>query len=100
MGKYQEALETIHGFILPRTAGKYKFYKSIETIKELVDKEISMKPLINNYGVSLIDKILGVEQTYTCPRCRNACLEMIAANKRNINRYCYDCGQKLDWSVE
>lgn len=24
--------------------------------------------------------------------------EMLATNKRNINRYCYDCGQKLDWS--
>ena len=36
---------------------------------------------------------------YTCPSCGNMCLEKWAT-ERNITSYCWDCGQKLDWSDE
>lgn len=34
---------------------------------------------------------------YTCPSCGNMCLEKWAT-ERSITSYCWDCGQKLDWS--
>lgn len=88
MSKYQYALNDLIN----------QNYDDIEILQELVDKERPLKPKMNDYKIARLDKIIGIEQTYTCPRCRNACLEMLAVNKRNIHRYCYDCGQKLDWT--
>lgn len=66
--------------------------RHLDALQELVEKsfgkETPKKPLRNK-----LDKGL-----YTCPTCVNACLEEFAPNGRNTNNYCYNCGQKLDWS--
>lgn len=36
---------------------------------------------------------------YVCPTCGNACLER-EANERQDTMFCWNCGQKLDWSDE
>lgn len=94
MNKHQEALNEMYAVLNDSN----RFHKQKDLLQELVDKERPLKPKMNDYKITRLDKIIGIEQTYTCPRCRNACLEMLAVNKRNIHRYCYDCGQKLDWT--
>ena len=105
MNKYQEAFGDIvdNGVSLDYFNDKSVLPQDenpLFIVQELVDKETPMKPKMNDYKITRLDKFIGIEQTYTCPRCRNACLEMLAVNKRNIHRYCYDCGQKLDWGED
>lgn len=70
-------------------------------MQELVDKATPKKPLKHpSYKFSFIDNIFKQQKLYICPTCRNACLVRIAPNERNENRYCYDCGQAIDWSDE
>ena len=68
--------------------------KAIETvvqadriINEQSQKSIPKKP-----------KKLKKLKLYMCPTCGNAGLTRYARNGRNENYYCYNCGQKLDWS--
>ena len=49
--------------------------------------------------ISFLDKLFGTEATYTCPNCRNALLKHYM-NERQETRYCWDCGQTLDWKGE
>ena len=49
--------------------------------------------------ISFLDKLFGTEDAYTCPNCGNALLKH-SMNERQETRYCWDCGQALDWRVE
>ena len=42
---------------------------------------------------------LGKQKHYTCPNCGN-CLLTKMMNERQNTSYCWDCGQRLDWSEE
>ena len=67
--------------------------------KELKERDIPKKPIKNQMGkISFLDKIIGVEVTYTCPSCGNALLKHYM-NERQETRYCWDCGQMLDWRI-
>ena len=48
---------------------------------------------------SSIDKLFEIKNPYTCPNCGNALLEHYM-NEHQETRYCWDCGQALDWRVE
>lgn len=68
-------------------------YRKIGTVEECrgaVEKQKPKKPRLNYKP-----KFFGKE-TYTCPRCGNCCLEEFA-NERQNNRYCWDCGQAIQW---
>lgn len=72
-----------------------------EENKMLKERATPKKPLKHPaYKLTFIDKIFKQQKMCICPTCRNACLVRIAPNNRNENRYCYDCGQALDWSDE
>lgn len=97
--KYQEAFNNIvvEAELMAERCG-HKLEKDIKLVQELVDKETSKKPLEQGNQLSWIEKLLGVQKTYTCPHCYNSCLVKYAPNGRNINSHCYDCGGVLDWS--
>lgn len=83
MNKYQSALEyfllSVH--LSETTAFDFsKYFKHRKALKELVDKEIPVKPIIK-----------GSPNRWHCPKCD--CSLMFDNQK-----YCNHCGQKLDWS--
>ena len=69
---------------------KYREIGTVEECREAVEKQKPKKPRLN-YKPKFFRKA-----TYTCPRCGNCCLEEFA-NERQNNRYCWDCGQKIDF---
>ena len=90
--KYQEALERIFppkyfNNIFPQLKGIMTSVRieieDFETLKELVNKETSMK---------VTD--IHVDEFY-CPKCHSE----ISHDKYNSEhpKYCEECGQKLDW---
>ena len=86
MNKHQEALDRLNTINMVNFMGDKELIKhkdnDIKTLQELVDKETPMK----------------VEEELELFRCPN-CNEKLLIYKRSIN-YCYECGQKLDWSEE
>ena len=68
----------------------YKEIGTVEECREAVEKQKAKKPRLNYKP-----KFFG-RATYTCPRCGNCCLEEFA-NERQNNRYCWDCGQAIQW---
>lgn len=69
---------------------QYREIGTVEECQEAVEKQNPKKPRLNYKP-----KFFG-RATYTCPRCGNCCLEEFA-NERQNNRYCWDCGQKIDF---
>lgn len=69
---------------------QYRAIGTVEECREAVEKQKAKKPRLNYKP-----KFFG-RATYTCPRCGNCCLEEFA-NERQNNRYCWDCGQKIDF---
>ena len=68
----------------------YEAIGTVEECRKAVEKQKPKKPRLN-YKPKFFGKA-----TYTCPRCGNCCLEEFA-NERQNNRYCWDCGQKIDF---
>ncbi|WP_301092466.1 hypothetical protein [Thomasclavelia cocleata] len=104
MNKYQEALDRLcenNYFDEKGNCNCDLIVMDRILMQELVDKATPKKPLKHpSYKFSFIDNIFKQQKLYICPTCRNACLVRIAPNERNENRYCYDCGQAIDWSDE
>lgn len=69
---------------------QYRETGTVEECREAMEKQKPKKPRLNYKP-----KFFG-RATYTCPRCGNCCLEEFA-NERQNNRYCWDCGQKIDF---
>ncbi|MEE0468227.1 MAG: hypothetical protein UDA86_03475 [Blautia sp.] len=67
--------------------------KHCNTAIEALEKQLPKKPRENGMYDGLIKKI----KYYTCPTCGN-CLLTEMMNERQNTSYCWDCGQKLDWS--
>lgn len=68
--------------------------KAIETV-------VQANRIINEHSQKSIPKKpkkLKKLKLYMCPTCGNASLARYARNGRNENYYCYNCGQKLNWS--
>ncbi len=86
--KYKMAMKTAIKAL--EEVRQYREIGTVEECREAVEKQKEKKPR-RNYK----PKFFG-RATYTCPRCGNCCLEEFA-NERQNNRYCWDCGQKIDF---
>ena len=64
-----------------------------ETILEALEKQLPKKPKENGIYSGTFKKT----KAYTCPTCCNCCLEKMM-NERQDTDFCWNCGQKLDWS--
>lgn len=62
---------------------------------EALEKQLPKKTRENGMQDGLIRKI----KYYTCPTCGN-CLLTEMMNERQNTGYCWDCGQRLDWSYQ
>lgn len=108
--KYQEALDRLlnddydfsHDFYEDDKATAME--RDIDTLQELVDKATTRIPSLNKtwededtktiydeYG--RINELLCV-----CPNCGESAIYDFEYNKRF--KYCSNCGQRIDWSVE
>lgn len=63
------------------------------TAIEALEKQLAKKPRENKIRGGW----LGKQKHYTCPTCGNCLLEEMM-NERQNTSYCWDCGQRLDWS--
>lgn len=64
-----------------------------ETAIEALEKQLPKKPKENGIYSGTFKKT----KAYTCPTCCNCCLEKMM-NERQDTDFCWNCGQKLDWS--
>ena len=60
-----------------------------------LEKRIPKKPRKTDSYRGVLKKVYA----YVCPTCGNARLEKYM-NERQNTVFCWDCGQKLDWSDE
>lgn len=64
-----------------------------EQVQEVKERNTAKKPRENKIRGGW----LGKQKHYTCPTCGNCLLEEMM-NERQNTSYCWDCGQRLDWS--
>ena len=62
---------------------------------QALEKRIPKKPRKTDSYRGVLKKVYA----YVCPTCGNARLEKYM-NERQNTVFCWDCGQKLDWSDE
>ena len=70
----------------------------IESVKlaiQALEKQIPKKPRKTDSYRGVLKRIYA----YVCPTCGNVCLEKYM-NERQNTTFCWDCGQRLDWSGE
>lgn len=70
-------------------------YKANEMAIQALEKQIPKKPRKTDSYRGVLKKVYA----YVCPTCGNARLEKYM-NERQNTVFCWDCGQKLDWSDE
>lgn len=87
--EYDEYCNPVHNETLDLAIGLY------ETAIEALEKQLPKKTRENGMQDGLIRKI----KYYTCPTCGN-CLLTEMMNERQNTGYCWDCGQRLDWSYQ
>jgi hypothetical protein len=98
--KVREAIEYLSGYIQSNINLMEKIEGIVwigeepcKTAIEALEKQLPKKTRENGMQDGLIRKI----KYYTCPTCGN-CLLTEMMNERQNTSYCWDCGQKLDWS--
>jgi len=104
--KVREAIERIHKMrdaynatlrSLPqktRERSDYNNYVDAFLVAiEALEKQLPKRPRENGMSDGLIKKT----KYYTCQTCGN-CLLTEMMNERQNTNYCWDCGQRLDWS--
>lgn len=74
---------------------KKKHIELYNTVIEALEKQLPKKAKENEIRGGW----LGKQKHYTCPNCGN-CLLTKMMNERQNTSYCWDCGQRLDWSEE
>ena len=60
-----------------------------------LEKQIQKKPRKTDSYRGVLKRVYA----YVCPTCGNACLEKYM-NERKNTMFCWNCGQKIDWSDE
>ena len=94
--KYLEALDTLEydlDVCSPKDDVTVEHQNElIKILQELVDKETPMRVLVEVWDLSSTD-----EKDILCPKC-NALLG--TTEEHYESNYCYNCGQRLDWSDE
>lgn len=99
--KVREAIEALQGQVdwLKRIDDKcceevhrccIEYFK---TAIEALEKQLAKKAKENEIRGGWF----GKQKHYTCPTCGN-CLLTEMMNERQNTSYCWDCGQRLDWS--
>ena len=61
----------------------------------VLEKQIAKKPRKTDSYRGVLKRVYA----YVCPTCGNVCLEKYM-NERQNTMFCWNCGQKLDWSYE
>lgn len=93
MNKYQEALDYAKKHLDSKND-----LKKVGVLQELIDKATPKKPHEKYYQI-----ICGVDDTMNCIdyHCLN-CGKKVVSDIVNYKeyRYCYHCGQAIDWSDE
>lgn len=74
---------------------KYRAIGTPEECRAAAVKQAEKKPRKTDSYRGIFRRIYA----YVCPTCGNACLER-EANERQDTMFCWNCGQKLDWSDE
>ena len=69
--------------------------ESIDIAINALEKQIAKKPRKTDSYRGVLKRVYA----YVCPTCGNACLEKYM-NERQNTMFCWNCGQKLDWSDE
>lgn len=67
--------------------------ESIDMAIKALKKQIPKKPRKTDSYRGMLIRVYA----YECPTCGNACLEKYM-NERQNTTFCWNCGQKLDWS--
>lgn len=62
---------------------------------QALEKQIPKKPRKTDSYKGVLKRVYA----YVCPTCGNVCLEKYM-NERQNTMFCWNCGQKLDWSDE
>lgn len=92
--KVREALEDIKGLSeWLREEGSIRGAEHCDTAIEALEKQLPKKPKENGMYRGIFKKI----KAYTCPTCGNCCLEEMMNERQNTD-FCWNCGQRLDWS--
>ena len=60
---------------------------------QALEKQIPKKPRKTDSYRGVLKRVYA----YVCPTCGNACLEKYM-NERQNTMFCWNCGQKIDWS--
>lgn len=89
--KVREAIEVIKANY--PTSGYYMLRESLDIAIEALEKQLPKRPRENGMSDGLIKRT----KYYTCQTCGN-CLLTEMMNERQNTNYCWDCGQRLDWS--
>ena len=69
--------------------------ESVKVAIQALEKQIAKKPRKTDSYRGVLKRVYA----YVCPTCGNACLEKYM-NERQNTMFCWNCGQKLDWSEE
>lgn len=98
--KVREAIEYLSGYIQSNINLMEKIEGIVwigeepcKTAIEALEKQLPKRPRENGMSDGLIKKT----KYYTCQTCGN-CLLTEMMNERQNTNYCWDCGQRLDWS--
>ena len=67
---------------------KLGYNKAIDMAIQALEKQIPKKPIKSE------NQVVRYVNTYYCPTCE------LGITGTNIAKWCYHCGQKLDWSEE
>ena len=67
--------------------------EAIQIAIQALEKQIPKKPRKTDLYRGVLKRVYA----YVCPTCGNTCLEKYM-NERQNTMFCWDCGQKLDWS--
>lgn len=89
--KVRESIEVIKANY--PTSGYYMLRESLDIAIEALEKQLPKRPRENGMSDGLIKRT----KYYTCQTCGN-CLLTEMMNERQNTNYCWDCGQRLDWS--
>ncbi len=75
---------------------KYSADKCVFSLAiQALEKQMPKKPRKTDSYRGILKRVYA----YACPACGNVCLEKYM-NERQNTVFCWNCGQKLDWSDE
>lgn len=80
---------------IPLNTTKDELAEAMRIAIQALEKRIPKKPRKTDSYRGVLKKVYA----YVCPTCGNARLEKYM-NERQNTVFCWDCGQKLDWSDE